>query len=56
MNLANQLTVLRMLLSLAMFAALMFQSRYLHLAALAFYIAAVITDWFDGYVARKTNT
>lgn len=56
MNLANRLTMLRMLLSSAMFAALMFPNRYCHVAALAFYIAAVVTDWFDGYVARKTNT
>ncbi len=56
MNPANQLTVLRMILSLAMFLALMRTNHAAHVAALALYLAAVLTDWVDGYVARRMKT
>ena len=56
MNLANQLTMLRIVLACAMFLALMHSSRLGHVAALALFLAALITDWIDGYVARSTNT
>jgi CDP-diacylglycerol--glycerol-3-phosphate 3-phosphatidyltransferase len=56
MTLANQLTLLRIGLALAMFMALVQRSPVLHLAALIMFIAAVITDWIDGYVARATNS
>ena len=50
MNLPNQLTVLRLILSVALFA-LMAYERYL--IGLAVFLLAVSTDWLDGYIARK---
>lgn len=55
MNLANQLTMLRIALASAMFIALMQPSPAYHLLAFFLCLAAVITDWIDGYVARKLN-
>jgi CDP-diacylglycerol--glycerol-3-phosphate 3-phosphatidyltransferase len=55
-NLANQLTMLRIALSVAMFAALMHPDPASHIAALGLYVAAIITDWVDGWVARRTNS
>ncbi len=56
MNLANQLTMLRIVLALAMFAALMQSRPSFHLAAFLLFLAAMVTDWIDGYVARATGT
>jgi len=56
MNLANQLTMLRILMAVAMFVALMLPGRGSHVAGLALYLAAVATDWVDGYIARRTHT
>ena len=54
-NLANKLTLLRMLLVPLVIVLLYFQGPVTCvLAALAF-IAASITDWADGYVARRNN-
>lgn len=56
MNPANQLTVLRIFLSAAMFLALLSPNSASHWAALGFYLAALVTDGIDGYVARKTHS
>ena len=56
MNLANQLTMARILMALAMFLALMHANPGWHVAALGLYVTALVTDWVDGYVARRTNT
>ena len=56
MNLANQLTVLRIGMALAMFAALIQTGAVFHEAAFALFALAMITDWVDGYVARRTHT
>ncbi len=56
MNLANQLTMLRIALALAMFGALAARSPASHLAAFALFLAAIVTDWVDGYVARTMRT
>ena len=56
MKLANQLTMARILMALAMFFALVRSGAGWHIAALGLYAAALITDWVDGYVARRTNT
>jgi CDP-diacylglycerol--glycerol-3-phosphate 3-phosphatidyltransferase len=53
MNLANQLTMLRFVLALATFAALSQDASAAHLLALALFLAAIVTDWIDGYVARR---
>ncbi|MCX5794412.1 MAG: CDP-diacylglycerol--glycerol-3-phosphate 3-phosphatidyltransferase, partial [Elusimicrobia bacterium] len=56
MNLANQLTMARIIMALAMFLALMHSNPVWHVAALGLYATALVTDWVDGYVARSTNT
>lgn len=53
MNLANQLTMLRFILALATFMALVSDSETFHALALLMFLAALITDWIDGYVARR---
>jgi CDP-diacylglycerol--glycerol-3-phosphate 3-phosphatidyltransferase len=53
---ANQLTLLRIPMAVAMFAALMRPNPAWHLAALALFCAALATDWIDGYLARRTGT
>jgi CDP-diacylglycerol--glycerol-3-phosphate 3-phosphatidyltransferase len=55
MNLANRLTMLRVALAAAVFAALMADDSRLHLVALVLFVAAMITDWLVGWLARKMN-
>lgn len=55
MNLANRLTMLRVVLAAAVFGALMANGPRWHALALAMFLAAVVTDWLDGYYARKMN-
>ena len=55
MNFANRLTMLRVVLAAAVFAALMARGANWHAAALAMFLAAIVTDWLDGYYARKMN-
>lgn len=56
MTLANQLTMLRFAMALAMFAALMQPRASAHAAAFLLFLGAMITDWVDGYVARLTHS
>lgn len=53
MNLPNKLTVLRILLVPFFVAALLINFPLHHLAALALFGAASLTDLFDGKIARK---
>ena len=53
MNLPNKLTVLRILLVPFFVAALLIDFPLHHLAALALFGAASLTDLFDGKIARK---
>jgi CDP-diacylglycerol--glycerol-3-phosphate 3-phosphatidyltransferase len=55
MNLANRLTMLRVVLAAGVFAALMDDGPFWHAAALAMFVAAIVTDWLDGYLARRLN-
>ena len=55
MNLPNQLTMLRAGLALAIFAALIQTDHGYHLAAVVLFLAALLTDWVDGYLARRTG-
>ena len=49
-NVPNQLTVARLLLSVALFVLLVFEY---YLASLFLFAVAALTDWLDGYWARK---
>ena len=53
MSLPNRLTMLRIVLAAAVFGALMSDGSGWHAAALVMFIAAVITDWLDGWLARR---
>jgi|CXWL01.1.fsa_nt_gi CDP-diacylglycerol--glycerol-3-phosphate 3-phosphatidyltransferase len=53
MTLANRLTMLRVVLAVAVFAALLSDDARWHDAALVLFIAAIITDWLDGWLARR---
>lgn len=57
-NLPNKITILRVLLVPFFVASLVYyspQKDYLRFIALAIFIAAVITDGLDGYLARLKN-
>jgi CDP-diacylglycerol--glycerol-3-phosphate 3-phosphatidyltransferase len=56
MNLANRLTVLRVVLASAVFGALMADDPRWHGLALAMFAAAIVTDWLDGWLARRMKT
>lgn len=56
MSLANRLTVFRILLALGTFVALIQKNVFWDAAAFLFFVAALLTDWFDGKIARSTNT
>lgn len=51
-NLPNQLTALRLLLSVILFVLMALQA---FLSSLIVFIVAASTDWLDGYFARKYN-
>ncbi len=55
MNLPNKLTVLRVVLIPFYVASLMIVFPGHVWAAIAFFAAASITDWFDGRIAREQN-
>ncbi len=45
-----------MALGLAVFGTLMADDEDLHIAAFALFMAALVTDWVDGYLARQTHS
>ena len=51
-NLPNQLTSLRLILSVALFALISIEY---YISAFVLFLVAVGTDWLDGYYARKFN-
>ncbi|MEI6561398.1 MAG: CDP-diacylglycerol--glycerol-3-phosphate 3-phosphatidyltransferase [Verrucomicrobiota bacterium] len=53
MNLPNRLTVTRFFLTLGFVAALSVDWRFGHTVALALFIIGSITDYADGYIARR---
>jgi CDP-diacylglycerol---glycerol-3-phosphate 3-phosphatidyltransferase len=55
MTLANQLTLLRILLIPLFVGAFYLPFSWAHLATALIFSLAAITDWADGYVARKYN-
>jgi len=50
MNLPNQLTALRLVLSVALFVLMTYEW---YATSLVLFIIAVSTDWLDGYLARR---
>ena len=55
MNLANRLTMLRVLLVPVFIVFMSIDSFYTNIIALLVFIVASITDYFDGVIARKQN-
>ena len=56
MSLPNRLTMLRVVLAAGVFAALMAEESHWHAIAFAMFLAAIVTDWLDGWLARRTGT
>jgi CDP-diacylglycerol--glycerol-3-phosphate 3-phosphatidyltransferase len=56
MNWANRLTLSRLVLTILFVAALSSPWRYAHTLALATFLIAGITDFFDGEIARRYQT
>lgn len=56
MTLANKLTILRLILGLATFLCLWTNRPAYFALGGVLYVAAILTDWIDGYIARKTQT
>lgn len=55
MNIPNFLTALRVLLSFITAILLCVGFKYFALVAFILFVIAGATDWFDGYIARKSN-
>ena len=55
MNLANKLTILRVLLVPVFIILVIIDSFWTNIFALLVFIAASITDYYDGVIARKQN-
>lgn len=56
MNLANKLTMLRVLLVPVFIVFMIIDSFWANILALLIFIAASVTDYFDGKIAREQNT
>ncbi len=56
MTLANRLTMLRVVLAVAVFFLLLAEGLKPHVTAFALFLAAIVTDWLDGWLARRTGT
>ena len=56
MTWANRLTMLRVVLAVAVFFALLAEGATWHILAFALFLAAIVTDWLDGWLARRTGT
>ena len=52
-NLPNFLTIMRILLTPVIILCLYFETSFWHNMAVLFFIIASITDYFDGFLARK---
>lgn len=55
MTLPNRITVARVLIPLVLIPALMGSWQYGHVAALLLFIIGIVSDWLDGYLARRYN-
>jgi CDP-diacylglycerol---glycerol-3-phosphate 3-phosphatidyltransferase len=55
MTLANQLTLVRIVAVIPLMAALYLPFAWARWVAVGIYVAAILTDYFDGVVARRSN-
>lgn len=55
MNLPNNLTILRLFLTVFFLGVICIDAMWAKIAGTSLFIAASITDFFDGYIARKYN-
>ncbi|MCX5700882.1 MAG: CDP-diacylglycerol--glycerol-3-phosphate 3-phosphatidyltransferase [Candidatus Omnitrophica bacterium] len=55
MNLANRLTMLRVVLTFVFMLVLLWQGLWAKVAALLVFIVAALTDLFDGIIAHRMN-
>lgn len=55
LNLANKISVLRILMAPLVIVLLYFPGRITCIIAVLVFIFAAITDWMDGYIARRSN-
>ncbi len=53
MNLSNVLTLLRIVLTVFFVVVMSAQSHFAHSMALVIFALASLTDWIDGYIARR---
>ena len=56
MNLPNIITVSRVVMSFMTAALLCVERRWVQTFTLALFVAAGLTDWLDGWLARRENT
>ena len=54
-NIPNILTLLRILLIPVLFIVYVLDTEWSNLVATVIFVVAAITDWLDGYLARKLN-
>ncbi len=55
MTLANQLTLIRLIAVVPVMVALYLPFGWARVAAVVIYVGAILTDYFDGIVARRSN-
>lgn len=55
LNLANKISLLRILMTPLVVLLLYYQGPILCIAAVLVFIFAAITDWMDGYIARRSH-
>jgi CDP-diacylglycerol--glycerol-3-phosphate 3-phosphatidyltransferase len=55
MSRPNQLTILRMAITPAFVVTLLSESMFYKYLSVALFVAASLTDWYDGYMARKSG-
>lgn len=55
LNIPNLLTLFRLVLIPVFVVVFYFPVEWSYFAAAVFFVLAAITDWFDGYLARKLN-
>jgi ribosomal protein S12 methylthiotransferase len=55
LNIPNLLTLLRLVLIPVFVIVFYFPVEWSYFAAAVFFVLAAVTDWFDGYLARKLN-